>query len=87
MRSYTLVDGTPPLAHCGRKRIPVDTLDNVAKPTRCRQPLNSIRLMVCYIFQNPRNDFLNPPCAGGGVLATCATRINRMLHVTAEFFL
>ena len=58
----------PPLAHCGRKKILVETLSNAAHPTKCRHSLNSVRLiMVCCFVQCLHcKDFLRPHCAGGG---------------------
>ena len=41
----------PPLHNVGLKNILVETLNNVGHPTRCPQPLNSVRLMVSYIIQ------------------------------------
>ena len=49
--SNTQVTEPHPLAICGCKQIIVEVIDNVVNPTRCRQHLNSVRLMVCYIDQ------------------------------------
>ena len=40
--------GTPPLAHVGSKKNPCGDIERcvVGHPTRCSQPLNSVRLMV-----------------------------------------
>ena len=45
-------------------------LNNVAKSTRCRQLLDSARLMVCYIAQCLPRGCLRPQCAGGGGVPT-----------------
>ena len=49
----TQVAGTPPLHNVGINKVVVETLNNVVHPTRCPQPLNSVRLMVSYIAQCP----------------------------------
>lgn len=41
---------------------------NVAKPTRCRQPLNSVRLMVCGIVRCLHIDCFTPTLYKGSVL-------------------
>lgn len=66
----------PPFARCGGKKIPVvETMNNVAKPTRCRQPFNSVRLMmVCCIVHCLHEDFFTPTlCKGGGPRHLCTT--------------
>ena len=45
----TQVAGTPPFHNVGFKKLLVETLNSVGHPTRCPQPLNSVRLMVSYI--------------------------------------
>ena len=53
------------------KKILVETLCNVRRPTRCPQPLHSVRLMVSYTVQCLRNDFFKPTLCKGGIPATC----------------
>ena len=67
------VAGTPPLHNVGFKKNIAETLNNVGHPTRCLQPLNSVRLMVSYIVQCLDNIFLSPHCARGGRAATCVS--------------
>ena len=55
----------------GFKKILVETLNNVGHPTRCPQPLNSVRLMVSYIVRCLHNDFFKPTLCKGGVPVTC----------------
>ena len=56
----TQATGTPPLHNVGFRKIIVETLNSVGHPTRCPQPLNSVRQKVSYIVQCLRNDFLKP---------------------------
>ena len=65
----TQVAGTPPLHNVGINKVVVETLNNVVHPTRCPQPLNSVRLMV--------PEFLKPTLCKGGVPATCAQKTAR----------
>ena len=61
------VAGTPPPHNGGFKKVIVETLNNVGHPTRCPQPLNSVRLMVSHIVQCLHSDFFKPTlCKGGG---------------------
>ena len=61
------VAGTPPPHNGGFKKVIVETLNNVGHPTRCPQPLNSVRQMVSYIVQCLRNVFFKPTlCKKGG---------------------
>ena len=53
--------GPPPLHNVGFKKILVETLNNVGHPTRCPQPLNSVRLMVSYIVQCLHKYFFSSP--------------------------
>ena len=65
--SATHVAGTPPFHNVSIKKILVETLNNVRHPTRCPQPLNSVRQMVSYIVQCLRNVFFKPTlCKKGG---------------------
>ena len=63
--------GPPRCTMWALKNILVETLNNVGHPTRCPQPLNSVRLMVSYIVQCLHNDFFKPTLCKGGVPATC----------------
>ena len=65
----TQVAGTPRLHKVDLKKILVQTLNDVGHPTRCPQPLNSVRLMV--------PEFLKPTLCKGGVPATCAQKTAR----------
>ena len=49
----------------GRKHILVDTLNNAANPTRCRRPLNPVRLCngVLYCSVSTARIFYRPHCA------------------------
>ena len=67
----TQVAGTPPLHNVGFQKILVETFNNVGHPTRCPQPLNSVRQTVSYIVQCLHHDFLKPTLCRGGVPATC----------------
>ena len=61
----------PPLHNVGLN-IFAETLNNVGHPTRCPQPLDSVRLMVSYIALCLHNDFFYAHIVrGGGVPATC----------------
>ena len=75
----TQVAGPPPLHNVSFKKTLVETLNNVGHPTRCPQPLNSVRLMVSYIVQRLHNYFFKPTlCRGGGpgrVSRLCKSRI------------
>lgn len=71
---YPLTGGREnPSAQYRREKILVETMNNLANPTRGRQPLNSVGLMVCYIVRCLHNNFLRPPYTRGRVSATWAT--------------
>ena len=60
--------GPHPLHNVGFKKKLVETMNKVLwqTPARCRQPLNTVRPMVCYIVQCFHYDFLTPTfCTGG----------------------
>ena len=57
----TQMAGTPPSPKLGVKKILVDTVNNVANPTLCQQPVNSVCPMVCCIhslYNVPTRTFL-----------------------------
>lgn len=61
------VAGPPSCTKNGRKNVFAETLDNVAIPTRCQQPLKPLRLVVCCIFQCLHNGHFLPTFREGGV--------------------
>ena len=73
----TQVAGTPPLPNVGFKNILVETFNNIGHPTRCPQPLNSVRLMMSFIVQGLHNVFFKPTLCKGGVPATCEARLEK----------
>lgn len=63
----------PSSAPCGRKTIRVETFTNVANPTRSRQPLSYVRLVVCYTAVHCLHKNVDTPTlCEQGVPATCA---------------
>ena len=73
----------PPVGQCGRKNIIEELLNHGANPTRCRQPpLNSVRLVVCYII--PQGCFYAHVVQGGGA-ATCDTTAMFLSYLQRTF--
>ena len=58
----------PPFAQCGHKKsLWIYLTINIAHHTRCRKPLNLVRLVVCYIVQCLHKGVFTPTlCRGGG---------------------
>ena len=73
MRHYACYDVAaptpPPFTMRGDGKVLVETLYNVADPTRCQQSLSSVRLNgVLYVVRCLHNDQFTPIlCKGGGV--------------------
>ena len=59
-----------------RVKSPVEILNQVANPTRCRNPLNSVVLWVRYTVQRLHKDVFTPILCKGGVPATCVMILN-----------
>ena len=78
----TQVAGTPPLHNVGFKKSVVETLNNAGHPTRCPQPLNSVRLMVSYIVQCLHNYCFKPTLCKEEVPATCVESLLQTVALT-----
>lgn len=51
---------------------------SIANPTRFRQPLNSVRVRVCYIVQCFYEDSFTPALRKGDIPATCSVGLLRV---------